>query len=68
MTHTNMERIAERTSIPAQEVLQRILKRTPQGRLYSPEEVAACVCFLLSDAAGGINGVGLEVDGGELAR
>ncbi len=68
MTHTNMERIAARTSIPAQDVLQRILKRTPQGRLYSPEEVAACVCFLLSDAAGGINGVGLEVDGGELAR
>jgi NAD(P)-dependent dehydrogenase (short-subunit alcohol dehydrogenase family) len=36
----------------------------PMGRMGTPEEVAACVGFLLSDAAGFMTGAELLVDGG----
>ncbi len=40
--------------------------RTPLGRMGHPEEVAATVRFLCSEAAGFITGVVLPVDGGQL--
>ncbi len=36
----------------------------PVGRLTEPDDVAAAVCFLLSDDARQITGVNLDVDGG----
>lgn len=39
-------------------------RRTPLGRLLRPEEVAETLCFLLSDAASGLAGAAVTVDGG----
>jgi len=47
---------------------QAIMDNTPMGRLVEPEEVAAAVLFLASDAAAMITGHTLPVDGGWLAR
>jgi NAD(P)-dependent dehydrogenase (short-subunit alcohol dehydrogenase family) len=42
----------------------KVLSRTPLGRLGEPEEVANTIYFLVSDAASYITGVVLPVDGG----
>lgn len=44
--------------------LERILGRTPLGRLGEPKDVAEAVVFLASDAAKFVTGVSLAVDGG----
>jgi NAD(P)-dependent dehydrogenase (short-subunit alcohol dehydrogenase family) len=41
-----------------------ILKAIPAGRMASPDEVAAAVTWLASDAAGYVNGAIIPVDGG----
>ncbi|MER8437412.1 SDR family oxidoreductase [Mesorhizobium sp. M1312] len=43
---------------------QSILNRIPLGRFLQPKDVAAVILFLLSDAAGTLNGLTLPVDGG----
>lgn len=41
--------------------------RNPMGRFGKPAEITAAVLFLLSDAAGYVNGVAMPIDGGRLA-
>ena len=40
---------------------------SPMNRMGTADEVAACILYLASDAAGFVNGVALPVDGGGLA-
>jgi NAD(P)-dependent dehydrogenase (short-subunit alcohol dehydrogenase family) len=46
----------------------RLMADTPMGRFVEPEEVAAAILFLASDAAAMITGATLPVDGGWTAR
>ncbi|MDU8944140.1 SDR family oxidoreductase [Ovoidimarina sediminis] len=45
-----------------------LMARVPLGRWLTPEEIAAPVAFLASDAASAIHGATLAVDGGWLGR
>ena len=50
------------------EMLQTVKGHTPLGRFPEPEDIAAAILFLASDAARCITGVTLPVDSGYLAR
>lgn len=50
------------------EALKAVMAHTPLGRFPEPEDVAAAILFLASDAARCITGVTLPVDSGYLAR
>ena len=56
--------VAEREGVTVDEVLAGWAEMAPVHRLLHPEEVAAAVGFLCSEAASGITGVALPVDGG----
>jgi NAD(P)-dependent dehydrogenase (short-subunit alcohol dehydrogenase family) len=49
------------------QILQRLRRWYPLGRVGTPEDVAAAITFLAGDDAGWITGVALPVDGGLLA-
>jgi len=50
------------------ELLKTVMGHTPLGRLPEPQDIAAAIVFLCSDAARCITGVTLPVDSGYLAR
>jgi NAD(P)-dependent dehydrogenase (short-subunit alcohol dehydrogenase family) len=68
MTDASVGRIVEATGRSREDAWKALRDRNPQRRLLDPQEVAAAVLYLCSDAARGVNGEALVIDGGELRR
>lgn len=64
MTSRGVERITAKTGRSAEEALEALKKMSPQNRLVTSEEVAAVALLLASDEGRGINGQGINIDGG----
>jgi len=64
MTSRGVERITSRTGRTAEEALDTLKKMSPQNRLVTSEEVAALALLLASEEGRGINGQGINIDGG----
>lgn len=62
-----VDNIVDKTGATPDDARASIQQFSPQGRLMSPEEVAALVAYLCSEAANGITGQALAIDGGETA-
>ncbi len=63
MTERSVEKIAKTTKRSTEEARSAIEKMSPQGRLMTPEEVAAAVVYLASDGARGVNGQAITING-----
>jgi 3-hydroxybutyrate dehydrogenase len=64
MVSKAIERITTLTDRSEDEALDSLKKMSPQNRLVTSEEVAALALLLASDEGRGINGQGLNIDGG----
>ena len=64
MVAKGIERITKRTGLPAEAAKESLNKMSPQNRMVTPEEVAALALLLASEEGRGINGQGLNIDGG----
>ena len=66
MTEQSIERIMATAGRSEEEARAAVLSTSPQGRLIEPDEVARAVTWLCEDAARGINGQAIVIDGGGL--
>jgi NAD(P)-dependent dehydrogenase (short-subunit alcohol dehydrogenase family) len=64
MVSRAVELITSRTGRSAEEALDTLRMMNPQNRMVTPEEVAAVALLLASDNGRGINGQGINIDGG----
>ncbi len=64
MVSRGIEQITTKTGRTAEEALDSLKKMSPQNRLVTVEEVAAVALLLASDEGRGINGQGINIDGG----
>ena len=58
---------ADEQGIELQEFLEEAAEQNPNGRVCTPEEVAALALFLASDIASHITGAAIPIDGGSTA-
>ncbi len=66
MVARGIEKITSRTGRSAEEARETLEKMSPQNRLITAEEVAAMALLLASDQGRGINGQGINIDGGSV--
>jgi 3-hydroxybutyrate dehydrogenase len=66
MTDFSVATIVSRTGRSAEESRKILERFSPQGRLMTPEEVASMALFLCTEAARGITGQGIVIDGGSV--
>lgn len=66
MTDGAIANIVARTGMSAEQARASLEQTSPQGRLVAPDEVAALAVYLASDAARGITGQAINVDGGSV--
>lgn len=66
MVSRGVEQITTKTGRSAEEALDTLRKMSPQNRLATAEEVAAVALLLASDDGRGINGQGINIDGGSV--
>jgi NAD(P)-dependent dehydrogenase (short-subunit alcohol dehydrogenase family) len=64
MTAQSIARIVARTGRTPEETRTALEATSPQHRLFTVDEVAALAVFLCSEAARGVNGQGIVLDGG----
>ena len=64
MVSRGVAQITTKTGRTAEEALDTLKKMSPQNRLATAEEVAAVALLLASDEGRGINGQGINIDGG----
>ncbi len=64
MTDGNIENMVSRTGMSAEKAREYLAQSSPQNRLIEADEVAALTIYLASEAARGINGQAINVDGG----
>ncbi|MEJ2375210.1 MAG: SDR family NAD(P)-dependent oxidoreductase [Pseudolabrys sp.] len=62
----SIARIVAKTGRSQEAALDEFTRQNPLGRLIAPDEVAATVAYLCSDAASGITGATVTVAGGEV--
>lgn len=68
LMETAIQNLVERSETSREEIVARLQGRSPQNRMFTPDEVADAIAYLASPGAAGINGQTLVLDGGELAR
>ena len=66
MTDRSIANIVERTGRIAAEAEQALAAQSALGRLIEPDEVAAAVAYLCSNAAAAVNGQSIILDGGTI--
>ena len=64
MTRRTIANIVEKTGRSQEQAIASLTTRNPQGRLIGPDEVTGAVMWLCSDAARGVNGQAVTIDGG----
>jgi NAD(P)-dependent dehydrogenase (short-subunit alcohol dehydrogenase family) len=64
MVEQGVERITKRTGRSAEEARDMLKRMSPQNRLVTVEEVASLTLLLASEDGRGINGQGINIDGG----
>ena len=66
MVERGVERITKRTGRTAEEAIDTLKRMSPQNRLVTPEEVASLALWLASEDGRGMNGQGINIDGGSV--